>query len=245
MMIYAAKRERTSPLWAAAFRAGYPGEAAISTGPDGWTGAVALFGSPQLESVVKRAQDIGVDWYYGDHGFFGRGHYFRAARNRRTADGADGNTDPYRFRTFNISIQQWRATGRHIIVCPNSEAYLARHGAANWVDETLRALRKVTDRPLRVRWKKDAERRPLRNDLTSAWAVVTFTSNAAVEAILAGVPAFCAAPCAGLTMGSGDLSKIETPCMPSGREQWAARLANNQWTLAEIARGDLWRAIGT
>jgi hypothetical protein len=69
---------------------------------------------------------------------------------------------------------------------------------------------------------------------------VTWTSNVAVEAIVAGVPAFvsrysAAAPMAGMLDTLEH--RIETPPMPDGREGWAASLAYGQFTLAEIASG--------
>lgn len=115
------------------------------------------------------------------------------------------------------------------------------------MEETVSALRAHTDRPIRVRWKPrsdDRRLRPLADDLKDCWAVVTFVSNSAVMAALAGVPVFCTAPCAGLTVGSGDLSRIEVPVTPDGRDRWAARLANRQWTLDEMSAGALWNEIG-
>jgi hypothetical protein len=72
---------------------------------------------------------------------------------------------------------------------------------------------------------------------------VCWTSNAAVDAVLAGVPVFCTSPCAAYRMGHADLSKIETPHFPPDREQWAWSLAANQWTLREMASGQCWREL--
>lgn len=67
-------------------------------------------------------------------------------------------------------------------------------------------------------------------------------SNIAVDAVIAGIPVFCTGPCAGLTMGLSDLSKIESPVRPE-REQWLYTLAANQWTFEEMKRGELWNVI--
>jgi hypothetical protein len=211
----------------------------VRTGHVEPSGPFALFGSPIYEDLVNNAR---VDFWFGDHGFFGRGRFYRCAKNARMFLGTSGDDNPRRFRAFRIPVREWRRRGSYIVLCPNSPAFLARHGAADWTERTVERLKAFTDRPIRIRQKRD--RRPLSHDLIDAWAVVTFASNAAVEAVLAGVPAFCTRPCAGLVMGCDDLSRIENPAMPNGREQWAARLASHQWTLDEMARGDLWRVLG-
>ena len=78
---------------------------------------------------------------------------------------------------------------------------------------------------------------PLENDLRNAHCMVTAYSNAATEALLAGIPVFTTHPCVSSTMGTSDLSRLEHPRYPDDRERWAAILAANQWTLAEMKSG--------
>lgn len=40
-----------------------------------------------------------------------------------------------------------------------------------------------------------------------------------------------------------DLTRIETPRYPRDRRRWAAVLADNQWTFAEMAEGAAWRKL--
>ena len=110
-----------------------------------------------------------------------------------------------------------------------------------WLADCQARLRAATDRPIRVRRKDD--RRPLAADLDDCWALVTHASNAAVEAVLAGVPVFVTGPSAAAAMGSLDLDAIEQPVMPEGRRAWAERLAAAQWSLAEIRNGTAWSAL--
>lgn len=133
-----------------------------------------------------------------------------------------------------------------MLICPPGEIYGRLHGfdAAAWLADVRAALSAHTDRPVRIRPKSDRQKRPLAADLEGAHALVTCASNAAVEALCAGVPVFVTKPCAAAAMASGPLGRIETPDYPDGRDDWAACLAANQWTLQEIADGDCWRAIG-
>lgn len=74
-------------------------------------------------------------------------------------------------------------------------------------------------------------------DLKGAHALVTYMSNTSVEALLAGVPVFCTGPCAAASMGLHDLAQIEAPYYPDDRQRWFELLAENQWTLKEVAAG--------
>ena len=191
---------------------------------------------------MRAAQTQGRDWYYGDHGYFGRFKFYRCTRNAYQHDGT-GNADGARFRQFNIEVKPWQAGGRHVLLCPPDIPFARLMGfdGDDWLARALADLARFTDRPVRVRDRNT--RAPLAADLRGAWALVTYVSNAAVEAVLAGVPVFCIGDCAASVMGLSDVSKIEAPARPDTRKQWAWNLAANQWTLDEMRRGDLWRAI--
>lgn len=238
---YMAKREHTSPRWCSSFSKGCGGR--IQAGAVIMPGAIAMFGSRQLWSVLEQARREGRDWYYGDHGYFGRFVYFRVTKNAFQHTGR-GKADPSRFLAFNIPIKDWRKTGSHILLCPPDPHWSKLMGIDydGWRVNTLAAIQKYTDRPVVIR-ERTVRGRPLADDLQDCWAMVTYMSNAAVESVLAGVPVFCLGQCAGLTMGSADLSRIEKPRMPRGRLQWASVLAANQWTLSEMADGLCWRSI--
>lgn len=235
----------TAPRWSTAFALGCKGKVAVGSSFECGR-SFAFWGQPALWREFLTARGSSPSWYYGDHAFFGRGRFYRCARNALQFTGQSGDDDPTRFRQFNIPVEGWRKSGTHILLCPNSEAFFGLHGfkPGQWVGSAIASLSRYSDRPVRVRWKSDAAQRPLEEDLRDCWAVVTYASNAAVAGALAGIPVFCTGECAGLMMGSGDLSQIETPAMPEGRERWAARLANHQWTLDEMRCGALWNAIG-
>jgi hypothetical protein len=82
--------------------------------------------------------------------------------------------------------------------------------------------------------------RPLSDELNEAQFVVTWNSNAAVEAILAGVPAV------GRDEGSmaWDVAghSLSVPPKPN-REAWAHALAWKQWGKAEMISGYCWEHV--
>lgn len=87
-----------------------------------------------------------------------------------------------------------------------------------------------------------ASNRSLGDDLAGAAYVVTWNSNVATDAVLAGVPtiAFDEGSMAWPVTGHA-LDEIVCPL----RERWAADLAWAQWQIDEIASGDAWEALKT
>ena len=84
--------------------------------------------------------------------------------------------------------------------------------------------------------------------LPDCWALVTHGSNAAVEAVVAGVPVVVVSDgaCAAQPMAGRDLQKdVYHPKFPKDdeRRQWAADLCWLQWTIEEIASGAAWASL--
>jgi hypothetical protein len=133
------------------------------------------------------------------------------------------------------------------MVCPPGEVYAGLMGfsAAQWLSDILATLKRCTDRPVIIRSKpaKGVKAEPLWTSLRDCHALVCHSSNSAVEALQFGVPVFCTAPCAASALGSADVSTIEHPQYPGGREQWCWNLAAAQWTLAEMRAGTCWREL--
>ena len=44
-------------------------------------------------------------------------------------------------------------------------------------------------------------------------------------------------------MALNDLSRIESPWMPEGRQQWFHNLAWCQWNVTELSNGQMWRFL--
>lgn len=240
---YAVAGERSSPRFGAAFARGCGGRVMSHT-QGMQPGGFASFCSPPVWPLLRRAQAEGRDWFYGDHAYVGRGTHFRVTRNAYQHDGT-GQGSKARWRALGRPIQPWRRSGHHIVLCPNSDVYFGFFGmtTTEWVADVTARLRAVTDRPLRVRSKRDA--RPIALDLVDAWAVVVYSSAAAIDALIAGVPAFTLADFAATyRMGTADLTRIEQPVYPDDRESFLWSLAAHQWTCEELARGDGWRALG-
>ena len=241
---YAVAAERSSPLFAAAWAAGCGGRVE----PDGLLapGPVALFGSPRRWNLLNQARAEGRDWFYADHAYFGRFKYYRITRNAYQHDGKTGPGSAARFAAHGIDIKPWRKSGDHVLVCPPDAKFagLFNFDAGAWIAHVTAALTALTPRPIRIRDRACADLGPLGNDLAEAWCLVTYVSNAAVEALCAGVPAIVTGACAARPLAATDLRAIVEPPTPSGRAAWAAVLAANQWTFDEVRAGMTARHFG-
>ena len=148
----------------------------------------------------------------------------------------------------------WRADdrGKHILLCPSSETvtyHLNGISQKEWVDIAKQEIRKHTDREIRFRnkprpgnewWDKD-----IKEDLKDCHALVTNYSLAAFDALLNYVPVFAEANSVMGPVTSRDISKIERPLKPGRKtmEEWLKFVAENQFTLKEMADGTAYETL--
>jgi hypothetical protein len=234
-------------------------------------GDVFMYGALRgLLPTLRQAQREGRNWFYADNGYFLPGkteqNYFRITKNALQHDGSGRATTDGKWRAtrLGITLKPWRKSGGHIVVCPPGHLFGATFGfsADAWIEKTVETLKQHTDREIRFRMKtswndakpvdiirrstgkpKTSVTTPLSEEIRDAWALVTHSSNAAVEAVVAGIPVFCTEPCGASAMGLSDLSKIESPRTDGDRENWVGVIAANQWMLAEMRNGKAWRDL--
>lgn len=207
---------------------------------DGTIGMVGCW--PTIVHHLRNMVRSGRPWFYVDNGYFApykTGGYFRVSMNAMQHDGT-GPGNKALYEKIGKPIVPWRKSGRHVLVCFQSPRWMDMfHGGIEAATSRLRQkLREHTDRPIVFRHK--GTDKPLERDLVDCHALVCFSSNAAVEAVLFGVPVFCLNDCAASRMGLNDLALIESPVYPDDREPWAHALAANQWTLSDMHSGKTW-----
>lgn len=222
----------------------------LRDGPAFFYGVVAGANKDIFDAARSRQASGGPDWFYCDNSTFdsARQQSFRITRNRLQHSGLGISTGE-RFARLGIEIQPWRDVGEHIVVCPQSDPFMRDVACyrGDWLSDVRADLARHTNRPVRVRpWNRDkgALVATLAQDLAGAHALVTWSSAAAVSAILAGIPAFVMSDdCAALPMSAGPLSEINSPLKPPGRREWASVLADNEWAISEIRDGTAWRML--
>lgn len=254
--IYQLTHVGTAPKFNTAFAAGCNGvivnDAILRPGP------VALWGEHKFYKTLHAAIAEGRTWYYGDHAYFGRGEFFRVTKNALQVHGGyfDGGPifeanmarlEEVR-RRVPVVVEPIKPTGDFILVCPPSEPLSERSGftQADWTRIITRRLARITKRPVIVRQKPKVNREPgpLLEAMKGGYMLVTYSSNAAIEATMAGYPAICTGPNP-VNVFSNSFERFSKPYVASmeSRTAWAAMLCANQWTLAEIAAGKAWEAL--
>ncbi len=216
--------------------------------------------------VMAACADQGINFVYFDKGYFYRGWktedpgvYYRFSVNSfqplvyfqsvpRSAD---------RWKKLDIELKPRKKNGSKIVITGCSQKFARMHSFTNesFTEELVVKLKKLTDRDIVYRPKSadthavpipgtifSYDRCKIEEELEDAHAVVTFSSNAAVDAVLAGVPAFVLGPGIAKPVSNTDLSKIEEPWFPTDKErlQWCYDLAYCQWRVEEMEDGSLW-----
>lgn len=174
-----------------------------------------------FEQCVKEIRT----YYWLDNSWFDctRERYFRAAKNRMQHDGR-GESDGERFKALGLTVKPWRNGGDYALVCPQSDEFMrVCAGDPEWLARTTAELRL----PFVVRRK--GTQKPFADDLSRARCVITWSSAAAANALVEGVPVVCSDQCAAYGV--------------TDRQKWANVLADQQWSLEEIARGMAWQTL--
>ena len=214
--------------------------------------------------AVRECEATGRDFYYIDTGYIGnrqkRKIYHRVVKNgMQHSNFADVPDD--RWRTYvestpglqYLTFPGWKKDGGPILLVTPSDKPCKFYGInrQEWLDTTIATIKKHTRRPIIIRDKGLRRERigsgSIYNQLDddNIFAVVTYNSIAATEAIGYGVPAFVSAPNIADMLCENDLTKIETPLYSDTSlvEKWQHWVAYCQYTTNEMATGTAYRLI--
>ena len=202
--------------------------------------------------VMEACRARGRDFYYIDTGYFGnpaKGKlYHRITRNDVQYFGPIMDRPDDRLAHTGIGFRKFRP-GTNILLAPPSQKLLMMYDIdlETWLNTTIEEIKRHTDRPIVIRKKQSRAVRMTEDTMEMALAqdvhcLVTFSSIAAGEALLLGKPAITLGPNAAAPLCSQSLSEIECPKIPTIDEvrAWAANLAYNQFTEAEMRDGTAW-----
>jgi len=209
--------------------------------------------------VYRWAEAKGIDFYYIDRPYWGESrrtpYWMRCVKNQHVKTFVDNITFDDRFKkTFKDVIKPFHKNGKYVLVVPPSHAMAEMFGGKEWLDNTLKILKKNTDRELVIREKPfnpntiiDAQGRLQPGNSKNKqptqpfeWdkihAVVTFNSSITIKALANGVPCFANFdnPC--LPICETDFAKIETPMYEDPRPVFYS-LAYGQFTQEEFRNG--------
>lgn len=196
-----------------------------------------------------------------ERGFVQREDYFMVGfngLNNRADFKLDVAHQSDRWGALGVKLKPFQNKGENIVVCGQvpSDASVQNVDIIKWCAETCTSLRQRTSKTVVFRPHPLALNRTpamlgvvnspnqyLKEDLADAMVCVTYNSNAAVEAIIEGVPAMSFDPGSmAWDITSHELAYVEKPFFPSDaiRQQWANNLAYTQWNKDEFESGLPW-----
>ena len=151
-----------------------------------------------------------------------------------------------------MGVAKFRRQGSKILLAPPSQKLLNLYNINldEWLKRTQADIRKHTDREIVVRLKQSRSVRQSSDTIQQAldddvFCLVTFSSIAAVEALLHGKPAITLGPNAAASLCSLNISEIESPKIPTLDEVHALirHLSYCQFTESEMRDGTAWQIL--
>lgn len=213
-------------------------------GPDQWEPFDLVVASGDTEKTRLLAAHCTikeVPFFLSDVGYLRRENYFRVAVNNfNWLPPVDMPSDRFDALGFEISKMRAKTDGAVLVLAsgeknkPTADEWL--FDTAALVSGELKASVKVRRHPF-----EQDEEESLNDALAAAQVAVCFDSNAANEALLAGVPVICPDTAQyselSATISGGKL------VLPSDKavRRYFNRLAYCQWTALELANGEAYR----
>lgn len=212
-----------------------------------------------FRGITKRhiydwCQENKRDFYFVDTGYFGNGKsklWHRVTKNNMQYCNELRDVPPDRYIKANGYTKKF-TSGSKILVVPPSDKAMNFYGEDLdvWMTKTIAEIKKYTNRPIEIRLKKTRKERVFEDTIQQALqndvhCIVTYNSIAAVESLMEGKPAFVLGQNAASPLCLNDLSKLETPLIPTEDEVYylLCNLAYHQFTQGELQDGTAWRLV--
>ena len=205
--------------------------------------------------VIQICERQNRDYYYIDTGYMGnlqkRKDWHRVVKNNVQHMKPRYDLPADRFLALpdskNMRFKGWKKYDGPILVVTPSEKPCMFYGITRdqWLEETMAELKKHTDRPIVIRDKAGRVDRvgnnsvPAQIDRERIYALVTYNSIAATEAISSGIPAVATAPGAADELFTKKISDIENPYYAEDEKvvRWQNWLAYCNFNTTELANG--------
>lgn len=198
--------------------------------------------SGATEYHAKAVEAKGGTVLVAENAYIGKTHrgeqWFALAKHAHNGAG-QWHVGSGRLAKLGIEPQPWKS-GTHILICAQRGIGSQQmKSPPDWHGRTLRALRQMTSRPIKVREHPGIKPcTPIEEELQDAHCCVIWSSGCGVKALLQGVPVIYQAPhwiCEGAA--SNSLADIENPPTPD-RSESLERMAWAQWSVSEIEKGE-------
>lgn len=189
-----------------------------------------------FHETANRFERVGARVIVAENGYVKRGEFYALARSHHSGAGEWAVGGPERWDSFGIELQPWKEGCDLIILGQRGIGESGIAAPKSWAE----SVRQRYGGKVRSHPGNGVHPVPLDRDLRNAFAVATWHSAAAFEALILGVPVFCDFPrWIGMSAATplSEYPKLRTV----DRLQMFRRLAWAQWRLDEIRSGEAFR----
>lgn len=193
------------------------------------------------KEAIETCRALRIPHYWIEGGYVARDCYFRITKNRNQAQWKPGAGSAHRFAAVfeSVKIEKWKPAGRKIVFCPAAQDMADfDQNVQAWESDArdyLLSVRRMGDVVERTRESKT----PLPHDLRDAECLISYNSNAAVEALLQGVPVIVSQESVCYEFSRWNLLNL----WRGDRQPLWDLIAGNQFTLEEMADGTAWEMV--
>jgi len=179
----------------------------------------------------------------------------------RDADFGDSDNNSSRADQLGLKLKPWREQEGSILICTQHDKSRQWEGLppiSNWVLEIIGHIRSQTERPIIIRphprCKLEGIQHEYRNvrlqhpkhidgtyddfdlEFDNIYAVVNWSSNPAIQAVIEGIPVYVSQHSLAHDVGNPIFGDYNNPIKPD-RQQWLNDLAYTEWSVPEIIQG--------
>lgn len=211
------------------------------------------------QQIYQYFRSQGKPVYVLEVGMLKRGQTWKLGVNGTGVDCYNFTPTEDRIQKLGLQLKDWQKSGVNIVVAvqrSDSEQWNGLPPTTVWLNDTIKALRQHTDRPIIIRPHPRQRIQSIPGTviespvaipgsydsfdfnrcLNSAWAVINWNSGAGPQAIINGVPAFVGASSLASSIANFDLSQIENP-LRLERDKWLNQIAHSEWYIHELSTG--------
>jgi hypothetical protein len=209
------------------------------------------------DKLARRWAELGGIVIVAENGLLGRhhagGNWYSLALGAPAAGGgviAHARAGENRAAAIRAEFGEWRRGGREVIVL--GQRGIGPPGIASpelWAEGALATVRSTCGKPARIRIHPgENAATPLEEDLADAHAVVTWSSGAAVRALMMGIPVFYSLT-SWIGRGAATWWKREkneldvVRCDDAARLETFEKIGRATWSTAEIETGEPFRRL--
>lgn len=198
-----------------------------------------------MESMANTWEQLGGTVIVCENGYCGKDaegrQFYAIGVHGHNGSGWFPVSDEDRFSSLGIKLLPWRTGGEHILVCGQRGIGSATMASPqDWHSRMADRLRKVTDRPIKIRLHPGNQpaKTHLEDDLENAYACVIWSSGSGVKALQLGIPVFYDAPHWICEHAAERTEEINFPAVSDlNREDAMHKMSYGQWSVAEIEAG--------